>query len=188
MFPGSEPGSAFMRILSFSADNHTHSAAKSKWLLQRFVGFSSESKTQNLGSLLRLSSIFITNMTWNLLLGIRHLNNNAKLHVCMWLGCCYSGGMPEGQGGSQKQLLQVFLKMKYEPVCCQTLPKGDGPVSSAGQDPAMCRSLGFGAHTHVRVQTKTQQEAAQQGGVVLTVPLWGTNSRIVEITSSTSWF
>lgn len=29
MFPGSEPGSAFMRILSFSADNHTHMVQQS---------------------------------------------------------------------------------------------------------------------------------------------------------------
>ena len=59
---------------------------------------------------------------------------------------------------------------------CQTLPEGDAPISTAGQHPGVRRSLGFGAHTHVRIQAKAQQEAAQQGGVVLTVPLWRTDS------------
>lgn len=35
----------------------------------------------------------------------------------------------------------------------------------------MRRSLGVRAHAHVRVQAKAQQEAAQQGGVILAVAL-----------------
>lgn len=61
-------------------------------------------------------------------------------------------------------------------MCRQTLPEGDATISTAGQDPGVWRSLGFGAHTHVRIQAKAQQEAAQQGGVVLTVPLRRTHS------------
>lgn len=57
------------------------------------------------------------------------------------------------------------------PVCRQTLPEGDAPVGAAGQHPGVRRPLGFGAHAHVRIQAEAQQEAAQQGGVVLAVPL-----------------
>lgn len=57
---------------------------------------------------------------------------------------------------------------------CQAFPESDAPVSTTGQDPGMWHSFGFGAHTHVCIQAKTQQEAAQQGGVILTVPLWRT--------------
>lgn len=61
-------------------------------------------------------------------------------------------------------------------MSCQTLPEGDAPISTAGQDPGVWHSLGFGAHTHVRIQAKAQQEAAQQGGVVLTVSLGRTDN------------
>lgn len=61
-------------------------------------------------------------------------------------------------------------------MCCQAFPECDAPISATGQDPGMWNSFGFGAHTHVRLQAKAQQEAAQQGGVVLTVPL-GTTER-----------
>lgn len=60
-------------------------------------------------------------------------------------------------------------------MSCQTLPEGDAPISATGQDPGVWHSLGFGAHTHVRIQAKAQQEAAQQGGVILTVPLGRTD-------------
>lgn len=82
--------------------------------------------------------------------------------------------MPEGQGrGAVKA---AALHKRIGPVCRQTLPEGDAPVSTAGQDPGVRRSLGLGAHAHVRVQAEAQQEAAQQGGVVLTVPLGRTDS------------
>lgn len=61
-------------------------------------------------------------------------------------------------------------------MSCQTLPEGDAPISAAGQDPGVRHSLDFGAHAHVRIQAKAQQEAAQQGGVVLTVPLGRTDN------------
>lgn len=56
-------------------------------------------------------------------------------------------------------------------MCCQALPEGDAPIGATGQDPGMRHSFGFGAHAHVRIQTEAQQEAAQQGGVVLAVSL-----------------
>ena len=55
----------------------------------------------------------------------------------------------------------------------ETLPEGDAPIGAAGQDPGVRGSFGLGAHTHIGIQAKAQQEAAQQGGVVLTVPLQG---------------
>lgn len=59
-------------------------------------------------------------------------------------------------------------------MCGQAFPESDAPVSTTGQDPGMWHSFGFGAHTHVCIHAKTQLEAAQQGGVILTVPLWRT--------------
>lgn len=58
-----------------------------------------------------------------------------------------------------------------QPLCCQAFPEGDASVAAAGQDPGVRRSLGVRAHAHVSVQAKAQQEAAQQGGVILTVAL-----------------
>ena len=60
------------------------------------------------------------------------------------------------------------------PVCGEALPEGDASISSVGQHPGVGASLGPGAHTHVRIQTEAKQQAAQQGGMVLTVPLEGT--------------
>lgn len=67
--------------------------------------------------------------------------------------------------------VEIIVTFKSGPVCGQTFPEGDAPVSPAGQDPGVRHPLGFGAHAHIRIQTKAQQEAAQQGGVVLAVPL-----------------
>lgn len=58
-----------------------------------------------------------------------------------------------------------------QPLSCQTLPEGDGSITAAGQDPGVRRPLGVGAHADVSVQAEAQQEAAQQGGVVLAVAL-----------------
>lgn len=58
-----------------------------------------------------------------------------------------------------------------QPLCCQTLPEGDGSIAAAGQDPGVRRPLAVGAHAHVGVQAEAQQEAAQQGGVILAVAL-----------------
>lgn len=55
----------------------------------------------------------------------------------------------------------------------ETLPEGDAPIGAVGQDPGVRGSFGLGAHTHIGIQAEAQQEAAQQGGVVLTVPLQG---------------
>lgn len=57
------------------------------------------------------------------------------------------------------------------PLCRQTFPEGDGSVTAAGQDPGVRHPLGVGAHAHVGVQAEAQQEAAQQGGVILAVAL-----------------
>lgn len=64
----------------------------------------------------------------------------------------------------------------FEPVCCQTLPESDAAISTPGQDPGVWHSFGFGAHTHIGIQTEAQQEAAQKSGVVLTVSLLHRNS------------
>lgn len=58
-----------------------------------------------------------------------------------------------------------------QPLSCQTLPEGDGSITAAGQDPGVRRPLGVSAHADVSVQAEAQQEAAQQGGVVLAVAL-----------------
>lgn len=60
---------------------------------------------------------------------------------------------------------------RNQPLCCQTLPEGDGSITAAGQDPGVRRPLGVSAHAHVSVQAEAQQEAAQQGGVILAVAL-----------------
>lgn len=77
----------------------------------------------------------------------------------------------QGDTNSSCVTLKEERVKKRRPVSCQTLPEGDAPISAAGQDPCVRRSFGFGAHTHIRIQAEAQQEAAQQGGVVLTVPL-----------------
>lgn len=63
-----------------------------------------------------------------------------------------------------------------KPVRRQALPEGNAPICAAGQDPGVWHSFGFCAHTHIRLQAEAQQQAAQQGGVVLAVPLGGTES------------
>lgn len=63
----------------------------------------------------------------------------------------------------------------------QALPEGDAPIGPAGQDPGVWSSLSFGAHTHIGIQAEAQQEAAQQGGVVLTVPLTFEEIHIINI-------
>lgn len=70
------------------------------------------------------------------------------------------------------------LEPKHGPLCRQALPEGDAAVGASGQDPGVWHCLGFGAHTHVCVQAKAQQEAAQQGGVVLTVSLQRTHTEL----------
>ena len=74
------------------------------------------------------------------------------------------------------------MNKKIKPVCRQALPEGDAPISTSGQDPGVWCSLGFGTHTHICIQAKAQQQAAEQGGVVLTVSLGTTNND--EISSS----
>lgn len=61
-------------------------------------------------------------------------------------------------------------------MCCQALPEGNAAICTAGQYPGMWHSLCFCAHTHIRIQAEAQQDAAQQGGVVLTVALGSTES------------
>ena len=51
----------------------------------------------------------------------------------------------------------------------ETLPEGDKAVGADGHHPGMHGALNLRAKTHVGIQAKAQQQAAQQCGMVLTV-------------------
>jgi len=57
------------------------------------------------------------------------------------------------------------------PIAGQRLPENDLLVVVAdGDHPGVRHALTLGPNAHVRVQTETQQQIAQQDRVVLTVP------------------
>lgn len=56
-------------------------------------------------------------------------------------------------------------------MCSETFPKGDGAVCTAGHDPGVWNILGFGAHTYISIQSKSQQQTTQQRSMILTVTL-----------------
>lgn len=63
-------------------------------------------------------------------------------------------------------------------MCSETFPKGDGAVCTAGHDPGVWNVLGFGAHTYISIQSKSQQQTTQQRGMILTVTLTTKNMLI----------
>lgn len=72
---------------------------------------------------------------------------------------------------------------EFLPVCSETFPKGDGAVCTAGHDPGVWSVFGFGAHTYISIQSKSQQQTTQKCGMILTVAL--TITKIHQIDLST---
>lgn len=70
---------------------------------------------------------------------------------------------------------------EFLPVCSETFPKGDGAVCTAGHDPGVWNVFGFGAHTNISIQSKSQQQTTQQCGMILTVAL--TTKKLMKIKS-----
>ena len=55
------------------------------------------------------------------------------------------------------------------PLSCEALPEGGGAIMSECEHPGVGKTLGLGADADVGVQSKAQQQAAQQDCVVLTL-------------------
>lgn len=167
MFSGSEPGNAFVRNQSFSADKHKIAQQSSNDFLNAFRlrqlerNLRISATSERLGSILRAEIL-----------------SGALSRVARRRRAGGARGLRARSPGILAFLCGVRT-LTCIPVCRQTLPKGDSPVGSAGEHPAVRRPLGLGAHTHIGIETETQQEAAQQGGVVLAVSL--SSARFAEI-------
>jgi len=58
----------------------------------------------------------------------------------------------------------VFL-----PLSSEAFPKGGGAFMADCHDPAVSKTLDFGACAHVGIQSEPQQQAAQENSVVLAI-------------------
>ena len=74
--------------------------------------------------------------------------------------------MAEYKPGRGQEVTMIHLVL---PLSSETLPESDGALMANCHNPAMSETLHLGAHAHIGLQPKPQEQAAQQDSMILTI-------------------